>query len=197
MFGDAAEAVARAGHPVRLAVDVAASHFYDGAGYALGAERLSADQLIEQLARWAGDYGLVSIEDGLAEDDWAAWPRLCARLGASVQIVGDDLLCTNPGRIERAVSLSAANTLLLKVNQIGTLSEALAANRLARAAGWRVVVSARSGETEDSWLADLAVGWRADQIKVGSVTQSERLAKYNRLLEIEQEAGLGIRPWSG
>ncbi|HSG73330.1 MAG TPA: phosphopyruvate hydratase, partial [Planctomycetaceae bacterium] len=109
-----------------------------------------------------------------------------------VCIVGDDLLCTNPGRIERAIESHAANTLLLKVNQIGTLTEAAEANRLARAADWNVVISARSGETEDDWLADLAVGWSGDFIKVGSITQSERLAKYNRLLEIEHETGWTI-----
>lgn len=198
MFEDALAAIERAGlragHDVRLAVDVAASHFYDGrGGYQLGGRTLDGPALIDQLARWAGDYRLASIEDGLAEEDWGHWPGLLARLSGSTLIVGDDLLCTNPGRIARAVGAGAADALLLKVNQIGTLSEALAANRLARAAGWRVIVSARSGETEDSWLADLAAGWGGDQIKVGSVTQSERLAKYNRLLELEAFDGLALR----
>ena len=112
-------------------------------------------------------------------------------------LVGDDLLCTNPQRIRQAIETRAANTLLLKVNQIGTLTEALDANRLARAAGWHVTISARSGETEDNWLADLAVGWGGDQIKVGSITQSERLAKYNRLLEIERETRLPVTAWPG
>ena len=109
-----------------------------------------------------------------------------------MMILGDDLLCTNPARIQRAIALKAANSLLLKVNQIGTLTEALTALRLARDAGWKVVVSARSGETEDDWLADLAVGWAGDYIKVGSITQSERLAKYNRLLVLEQMDGLSL-----
>jgi enolase len=109
--------------------------------------------------------------------------------------VGDDLLCTNPARIQRAIKLGAADTLLLKVNQIGSLSEAKDACLLARSAGWQVTVSARSGETEDNWLADLAVGWAADQIKVGSITQSERLSKYNRLLEIEAETSLPLVAW--
>jgi enolase len=197
MFEDALAAIERAGlrpgEEVRLAIDVAASHFYDGERslYQLGECLYDGPALIEQLARWVADYGLISVEDGLAEDDWEHWPQLVARLG-SAQVVGDDLLCTNPARIARAAREGAANALLLKVNQIGTLSEALEANRLARAAGWRVVVSARSGETEDAWLADLAVGWAGDQIKIGSVTQSERLAKYNRLLEIEAWDGLDL-----
>jgi enolase len=196
MFEDAQASIERAGlrpgHDVRLAIDVAASHFYAGGMYQLGERALDGPALIAQVARWAADYGLASIEDGLAEDDWACWPQLTAQLGGSAQIVGDDLLCTNPGRIARAVREGAANALLLKVNQIGTLSEALEANRLARAAGWRVVISARSGETEDDWLADLAVGWAGDQIKIGSVTQSERLAKYNRLLQIEAWDSIGL-----
>ncbi len=137
----------------------------------------------------------MSVEDGLAEDDWAHWPRLRERVGERALVLGDDLLCTNPARIRRAIDARAADALLLKVNQIGTLSEAAEACRLARAAGWRVTISARSGETEDDWLADLAVGWSGDQIKVGSITQSERLAKYNRLLAIESATGLPVNPW--
>jgi enolase len=110
-------------------------------------------------------------------------------------VLGDDFLCTNPQRIGRAIEAGAANALLLKVNQIGTLSEAAEALRLARSAGWHVTISARSGETEDNWLADLAVGWAGDQIKIGSITRSERLAKYNRLLEIEAETGFSVAPW--
>jgi enolase len=143
--------------------------------------------MIDQLERWVDRYPLVSIEDGLAEEDWHFWPELTARLKGRCLVVGDDFLCTNPTRIRRAVDLQAATALLLKVNQIGTLTEALEACRLARAAGWHVTISARSGETEDDWLADLAVGWRGDDIKIGSITQSERLSKYNRLLAIEEE----------
>ena len=148
--------------------------------------------MIELLLRWVDRFPIVSLEDGLAEDDWGHWPELRRRAGGRVLVLGDDLLCTNPSRIRRAVEQSAADALLLKVNQIGTLSEAAEALRLARAAGWHVTVSARSGETEDDWLADLAVGWGGDHIKVGSITQSERLAKYNRLLAIEAEAGLPL-----
>jgi enolase len=151
--------------------------------------------MIDHLARWVEKYPIVSVEDGLAEEDWANWPALRAAIGGRALVVGDDLLCTKPARITRAIEAGAADTLLLKVNQIGTLSEAAEACRLARGAGWRVTVSARSGETEDNWLADLAVGWGGDQIKVGSITQSERLAKYNRLLEIEAETEFGVVGW--
>jgi enolase len=122
---------------------------------------------------------------------------LCAALGGRVLVIGDDFLCTNPGRIQRALAAKSANALLLKVNQIGTLTEAAAALALARGVQWQVMVSARSGETEDDWLADLAVGWSGDQIKIGSITQSERLAKYNRLLAIERETGWPVNTWPG
>ena len=145
--------------------------------------------MVDVLAEWCSRYPIVSLEDGLAEDDWDHWPRLRERLGSAVLVVGDDLLCTNTARVRRAAAAGAANGLLLKVNQVGTLTEAAEAYRAARAAGWQVTVSARSGETEDDWLADLAVGWSGDQIKVGSVTHSERLAKYNRLLAIETRGG--------
>lgn len=165
--------------------------------YELGDERLSAEEMIARLGAWAERYPLVSIEDGLAEDDWEHWPALRRRLPGAVLTLGDDLLCTNVERIQRAVGIGAANALLLKVNQVGTVSEALDALRVARTAGWTVVASARSGETEDDWLADLAVGWRAEFIKVGSITQSERLAKYNRLVEIEGAEGLPLAPAPG
>jgi enolase len=191
MLADAAESIDRAGlalgADVALGIDVAATHFYECGTYALGDERLASDQMIDRLVRWQKEYGLVSIEDGLAEEDWEHWPRLAFRLKGKALVVGDDLLCTNPERIRRAAESRAADALLLKVNQIGTVSEAADALRLARSAGWSVTVSARSGETEDDWLADLAVGWSAEQIKVGSITQSERLAKYNRLLAIEAD----------
>jgi enolase len=149
------------------------------------------------VAGWVERFPIVSVEDGLAEDDWQHWPSLRARIGGRALVLGDDLLCTTPARIDRAASTGAATALLLKVNQIGTLSEAAEALRHARAAGFAVTVSARSGETEDDWLADLAVGWAGDQIKIGSITRSERLAKYNRLLEIEAETGLPLAPWPG
>ncbi|HZB95032.1 MAG TPA: phosphopyruvate hydratase, partial [Herpetosiphonaceae bacterium] len=141
-------------------------------------------------------YPILSVEDGLAEEDWANWPALVRACGSRALVLGDDLLCTNPARIRRAINEGAANALLLKVNQIGTLTEAAEAYRLARSAGWSITVSARSGETEDDWLADLAVGWGGDQIKIGSLTHGERLAKYNRLLEIEAATGLPLAQWS-
>lgn len=183
----------RPGEDVALTVDVAASQFYADGRYHLDGVDLSSAQMVERIETWARRFPIISVEDGLNEADWAGWRLLYERLGKSQMILGDDLLCTNPARIERAISSKAANSLLLKVNQIGTLTEALAALRLARGAGWQIVVSARSGETEDNWLADLAVGWAGDFIKVGSITQSERLAKYNRLLYLEQIEGLRLR----
>lgn len=199
MLDDAVTAIRAAGlapgHDVALALDVAASHFYRDGCYHLDGAALDSTALIARLAGWVARYPIVSLEDGLAEDDWDHWPVLRTRLAGQSLVLGDDLLCTNPTRIARAVERRAADALLLKVNQIGTLTEAAQACRLARDAGWQVTVSARSGETEDDWLADLAVGWGADQIKVGSITQSERLAKYNRLLAIEAETGLPVVAW--
>jgi enolase len=183
------------GEQAFIAVDVASSHFYQQGVYVLGEDRLSGDQMIDRVSGWVERYPIVSVEDGLAEEDWAHWPRLRERIGGRVLVLGDDFLCTNPSRIRRAAEAKAADALLLKANQIGTLTEAAEALQLARQAGWRVTVSARSGETEDNWLADLAVGWGGDQIKIGSITQSERLAKYNRLLEIEAETGLPVVKW--
>ena len=181
-----------AGDDIALTLDVAASQFYRDGVYQLDGAALKRDKMIDAIVGWRRDFPLISIEDGMDESDWAGWRGLMARLGETTMILGDDLLCTNPRRIQRAIDEDAANSLLLKVNQIGTLGEALGALNLAREAGWNIVVSARSGETEDDWLADLAVGWAADYIKVGSITQSERLAKYNRLLEIERETGLEL-----
>ena len=199
MLADAVEAIVRAGFQpgkeIVLALDVAASHFFTQGTYHLGDEHLASPAMIETICHWLERYPLVSIEDGLAEEDWEHWPLLRQRIGGQALIVGDDLLCTNPERIRRASAAQAANTLLLKVNQIGTLTEAGEAYRLARSAGWNVTISARSGETEDTWLADLAVGWAGDQIKVGSITHGERLAKYNRLLEIEAITHLPVVSW--
>lgn len=195
MLGTAAEAIEAAGYEVgqdaALAVDLAASHFVRlDRDYDLDGERVSPEQLVETIGSWTKAFPIVSIEDGLSEDAWDHWPILRQRLGDQVLTLADDLTCTNPARIRRAIELQAANALLLKVNQVGTVTEAREALLLARTAGWQVSVSARSGETEDNWLADLAVGWSGDFIKVGSITQSERLAKYNRLLEIEHLHGL-------
>ncbi len=196
MLGVAVDAIELAGfepgRDVSLTLDVASSHFYRGGGYYLSGEPLDAAGMIEQVSAWLERYPIVSVEDGLSEDDWENWPSLRARASGRALTLGDDLLCTNPERIRRAVETGAADALLLKVNQVGTLTEAAEALALARDAGWAVTVSARSGETEDDWLADLAVGWGGDQVKIGSITQSERLAKYNRLLEIEAGTGLPL-----
>lgn len=197
MFADAIQSIEMAGYrpgaDVALAIDVAATHFYADGQYLYDGQTLASAGMIEVIQSWLEQYPIISIEDGLAEDDWAAWPLLCDALGEAAITLGDDHLCTNPGRIRRAIDAQSANALLLKVNQIGTLTEAAEALRLARSAGWKVVVSARSGETEDDWLADLAVGWAGDYIKIGSITQSERLAKYNRLLEIEATTAIPMR----
>ncbi|MBI4660853.1 MAG: enolase [Verrucomicrobia bacterium] len=199
MLDDAVETIRAAhyepGRDVALAVDAASSHFCVAGRYQLGDESLNSARMIERLIEWVARYPIVSLEDGLSEDDWDHWPKLKASLSGKCLTVGDDLLCTDPQRIQRAIEACAADTLLLKVNQIGTLTEAREACRLARSARWRVTVSARSGETEDDWLADLAVGWGGDQIKIGSITRSERLSKYNRLLAIEAETGLPIVAW--
>jgi enolase len=199
MLDDALQSIETAGFTpgkdIFLAMDVAASHFFQAGQYDLGEKVLSSEQMIAELRKWTRQYPIVSLEDGLAEEEWQHWPGLTSALDASVLVLGDDFLCTNPDRIRRAIARKAANALLLKVNQIGTLSEAAQAYQLAKEAGWQVTVSARSGETEDNWLADLSVGWQGDQIKIGSITQSERLAKYNRLLEIEKETGLPMVDW--
>lgn len=190
MFTDAVACIEKAGlepgKDMSLAVDVASSHFYVDDKYDIEHRLLSPSEMIQLLKKWVTSYPIISVEDGLSESDWKNWPLLCDAVPSHVMVLGDDFLCTNPKRIRQAIDEKCCNALLLKVNQIGTLTEAMEALTLARRAGWRVTVSARSGETEDDWLADLATGWAGDQIKVGSVQQSERLAKYNRLLVIEQ-----------
>jgi enolase len=181
------------GIEMSIAIDVASSHFFVDGSYRLAREgrAMDAGGMVELLVGWCERYPVVSIEDGLAEDDWAGWTELTAALGARVHLVGDDLFTTNPERLRRGIREHAANAILVKMNQIGTLTETFEVMAIARAAGYRLVVSARSGETEDSFLADLAVAAGADQIKIGSITRSERLAKYNRLLELESLGGLG------
>ncbi|HEY9314320.1 phosphopyruvate hydratase [Williamsia sp.] len=182
----------RPGTDVGIAVDVAATQFLSSDGrYVLAAEgdrRLNAEGLIDELVQWCAHYPIVSIEDALGEDDWEGWVEATARLGDR-QLLGDDFFVTDAERLGRGIKVRAANAVLVKPNQTGTLSDALAVIRLAQENGYRTVLSARSGETEDSWLADLALGWRTGQIKVGSTMRSERTAKWNRLLQIESQLG--------
>ncbi|RPH36653.1 MAG: phosphopyruvate hydratase [Chloroflexi bacterium] len=181
----------RPGEQVAIALDPAASELVLDDGYRLVSEdrRLSAAELIDLWADWADRYPIVSIEDGLGEDDWDGWTDLTARLGDRIQLVGDDLLVTSQARLERAIGKRAANAVLVKVNQVGTLTEAMAAVSTAQAAGWGTVMSDRAGETEDTTIADLAVALGTGQIKTGSMSRSDRTAKYNRLLRIEEELG--------
>ena len=181
----------RPGEDAALGLDVAATHFYQDGRYHLSAESrtLSSEEMVALLTRWVDDYPIISIEDGLAEDDWDGWQALTAQVGNRVQLIGDDLFVTNVRRLQMGIARGAANAVLVKVNQVGTLTAAIATLRLARAHGYLPVVSARSGETEDATIADLAVGANAGQIKIGSITRSERLAKYNQLLRIEEELG--------
>nr|WP_187361579.1 phosphopyruvate hydratase [Phytoactinopolyspora mesophila] len=176
-----------AGSQVALALDVAATEFFSESGYTFEGESKSAEQMSEYYGQLVADYPLVSIEDPLAEDDWSGWVTLNEALGGRVQIVGDDLFVTNPERLSRGISDGAANALLVKVNQIGTLTETLDAVAMATRAGYASMISHRSGETEDTTIADIAVATNAGQIKTGAPARSERVAKYNQLLRIEEE----------
>jgi len=180
------------GNDVALALDPAASSFYENGKYNLSAEPeplKSAEEMTEFYAGWANKYPIVSIEDGLAEDDWDGWSELTVRLGERVQIVGDDLFVTNTDRLARGIKDGIANSILIKVNQIGTLTETLETIETAKRAGYTAVVSHRSGETEDTTIADLVVGMNTGQIKTGSMSRTDRVAKYNQLLRIEEELG--------
>jgi enolase len=185
----------RPGEELSVALDPASSELWQDGAYGLAREErtVSSEELVDLWAGWCGRYPIVSIEDGLAEDDWAGWRTLTERLGGSVQLVGDDLFVTNVERIERGIREGCSNAVLIKLNQIGTLTETLAAIDAARAAGWGVVISHRSGETEDTTIADLAVATGAGQIKTGAPARGERTAKYNRLLRIEAELGAAAR----
>jgi len=193
------EAVERAGYQpgtdVHLAIDAAASELYDNGSYRLRREQvtLTSEQLVERYAEWVSRYPIISLEDGLAEDDWDGWALLRSRLGDRLQLVGDDLFVTNTSRIARGVRESSANSVLIKLNQIGTLTETVAAVEMAKEAGWTAVISHRSGETEDTTISDLVVGLNTGQIKTGAPARSERVAKYNQLLRIEQELGTSAR----
>jgi enolase len=180
------------GKEVALALDVAASELYSGGAYTFkksGAGTRNAAGMIDLYAKWLDEYPIVSIEDGLAEDDWEGWARLTKTLGDRVQLVGDDLFVTNTERLERGIESGVANSILLKVNQIGTLTETLDAVRMAQDAGYTAVMSHRSGETEDTTIADLAVATGCGQIKTGAPSRTDRVAKYNQLLRIEEELG--------
>ncbi len=182
----------KAGKDVAIALDPAASSFYENGKYILEAEprrENSSDDMIEFYSRWAGNYPIISIEDGLAEDDWDGWKALTDKLGKRIQIVGDDLFVTNVKRLRMGIEKGVANSILIKVNQIGTLSETLDAIDLARSNGYTAVVSHRSGETEDTTISHLVVAMNTGQIKTGSACRSERICKYNELLRIEEELG--------
>jgi enolase len=182
----------RPGADIFLALDPAASEFYAEGRYVLegeGGKRLTSEEMVEFYARWVAQYPIVSIEDGMAENDWDGWAALTARLGGQIQLVGDDLFVTNTKILREGIAKGIANAILIKVNQIGTLTETLDAIRTAHKAGYAAVVSHRSGETEDTTIADLAVATNAGQIKTGSASRTDRIAKYNQLLRIEESLG--------
>jgi enolase len=182
----------RAGEDVLLALDPAASEFYDGSAYVFkksDGRKLSGDQMIAFWKDWVEKYPIISIEDGMAENDWDGWKALTDELGQRVQLVGDDLFVTNTKFLKKGIELGVANSILIKVNQIGTLTETLDCIELAKSSGRTAVISHRSGETEDAFIADLAVATNAGQIKTGSLSRSDRIAKYNQLLRIEEELG--------
>jgi len=174
-----------------IALDPASSEFYEDGQYILSKEgvTLSSAEMVDYYVKWASEYPLISIEDGMAEDDWDGWQLINEKLGDKIQLVGDDLYTTNVNRLRRGISLKASNSILIKLNQIGTLTETIDAIRMAQQADWTAIVSHRSGETEDTTIADLAVGLNTGQIKAGAPCRSERTAKYNRLLRIEDELG--------
>ena len=185
-----------AGEQIAIGLDCAASEFYKDDQYVLmgensaeGGLKLSAEGWTDMLASWVDKYPIISIEDGMHEGDWAGWKTLADRLGKKVQLVGDDLFVTNTKILERGIREGVANSILIKINQIGTLTETFAAIEMAKRAGWTAVISHRSGETEDSTIADIAVGTNAGQIKTGSMSRSDRIAKYNQLLRIEEDLG--------
>ena len=179
----------KSGSDIALAMDVAATEFYEDGSYNFEGKKLTSDQMISYYSELVSAYPLVSIEDPLDEDDWAGWAKLTSELGQKVQIVGDDLFVTNPERLQRGIDSNTANALLVKVNQIGSLTETIDAVNLAHKNGYRSMMSHRSGETEDTTIADLAVALNCGQIKTGAPARSERVAKYNQLLRIEEELG--------
>ena len=195
LMGAIEQAGFKPGEDIALALDVASSEFYDNGEYKLASENkvYSPEGFIELLSGWVDNYPILSIEDGMAENDWAGWAGLSKKLGERVQLVGDDLFVTNCELLGRGIDENIANAILIKPNQIGTLSETLATISLAREAGYNTVISHRSGETEDTFIADLAVATNAGQIKTGSMCRTDRMAKYNQLLRIEEELGRDAR----
>ena len=200
-------AIDRAGYntdKIKICLDVASSELYDNGKYNLEGEGkiLSREQMVEFLSDWVNQYPIISIEDGMAEDDWSGWKMLTEALGNKCQLVGDDLFVTNTKLLEKGIKENIANSILIKVNQIGTLSETLSAINMAQKAGYTAISSHRSGETEDTFIADLAVATNCGQIKTGSASRSDRIAKYNQLIRIEQELGsaakyLGLSAFNG
>lgn len=201
------EAIQKAGYTtddIRICLDVASSEFYEDGKYTLAGENrtLSREEMVEFLEEWVDKYPIISVEDGMAEEDWEGWEMLTRKIGHKCQLVGDDLFVTNTKRLSEGIKRGIANSILIKVNQIGTLSETLDAIAMAQAAGYTTIVSHRSGETEDTFIADLAVATNSGQIKTGSASRSDRMAKYNQLIRIEQELGsaakyLGLEAFSG
>jgi enolase len=189
------EAIDKAGYTpgtdIALGLDCAASEFYKEGRYRLEAENraLTSEQFTDMLASWVDKYPIISIEDAMSENDWDGWVHLTERLGKKVQVVGDDIFVTNTKILKQGIARGVANSILVKINQIGTLSETFAAITMANRAGYTAVISHRSGETEDSMIADIAVGTNAGQIKTGSLSRSDRIAKYNQLLRIEENLG--------
>jgi len=182
------------GEQIAIALDPAATSFFEDGEYRLsrsGQRGRSANEMVKFYSKWVETYPIISLEDGLAENDWDGFQHLTGELGGRIQIVGDDILCTNPTYIRRAIAERTCNAALIKLNQIGTVTETIEAIELCRKAGWGFVVSHRSGETEDTFMADFAVAMGGGQMKTGSLCRSERIAKYNRLLEIESELGPG------
>lgn len=201
-------AIEKAGYTteqIKICLDVASSEFYKDGSYVLdgeGGKVLSREQMVDFLADWADRYPIISIEDGMAEEDWEGWKMLTEKIGNKCQLVGDDLFVTNTSRLSEGIKRNIANSILIKVNQIGTLTETLAAIAMAHEAGYTAISSHRSGETEDTFIADLAVATNCGQIKTGSASRSDRIAKYNQLIRIEQELGsaakyLGIKAFNG
>jgi enolase len=187
------------GVDIFLGMDPAASEFYDKGKYVLAREgrTLTSSEMVDLYEQWINEYPIITIEDGLAEDDWEGWSHLRQRLGNRIQLVGDDLFVTNTARLKRGIEEHSANSILIKLNQIGTLTETLAAIEMAKRASFTAVVSHRSGETEDTTIADLVVATNAGQIKTGAPARSERVAKYNRLLVIEDELGEKTARYAG